>query len=68
MDFDKLKQVKRDDIFAHGPYTYRAQADAVVSVRFGFERVDVMAVRKNPAVPSGWSLADIAERRKLEVS
>lgn len=57
--FETYAGMKKGDLLAQGQYTYRAKGDAVLSEAHGYDRVFVEAERMNPAMPSGWELADL---------
>lgn len=61
--FDDLMKVKEGDLFVLGGYEYRARGNATSYRRNGFETVDIQAVRRNGAMPSGWELATVIENR-----
>ena len=61
--FDDLMKVKEGDLFVLRGYEYRARGNATSYRRNGLETVDIQAVRRNGAMPSGWELATVIENR-----
>ena len=64
--FEGLTQIKEGQEFVLRGYVCKATKDAVTYTRNGFETILLPALRANPAMPSGWELADVHESRAVK--
>lgn len=64
--FDDLRQITRGQRFILNGYEHEALDDAASYRHNGFEFVTIHAKRKYGAMPNGWELADVNERRPCD--